>query len=176
MSNEVRIFRGLKSKIEPLVDEGIYFSTDTHELIISDGSIKFSVSDIEILNNDSDRTSLLAPLNKFYYVKDTNALWYYNGSWSQLNRGTDTLVTDWNNAKESGFYHSATGALNGPITDVSLSGNVIKSGNLIIQQIYPEDTSKEELVYYLRKGFVADSLVTWTKWFITKLSLEEYTI
>lgn len=86
----------------------------------------------------------------------------------------DKNIEDWNSAVTSGFYHSEAGAANGPVTDVPLAGNIITSGNLVIQQVYPEDTSKEELVYYLRKGFVANSAVTWTKWFITNLYLEEY--
>lgn len=55
-----------------------------------------------------------------------------------------------------------------------LSGYVITSGNLIIQQLYPEDTSTEELIYYIRKGFNTNGNITWSKWFITNLYMEEY--
>lgn len=82
MPTKVKIYKTVKSTIDKqssLVD-GLYFTTDTHELIVSVDSEKFNVTDIEILKTESNRTSLLAPLTKFYYVLENNTLWYYNGS------------------------------------------------------------------------------------------------
>lgn len=82
MPTKVKIYKTVKSTIDKqssLVD-GLYFTTDTHELIVSVDSEKFNVTDIEILKTESSRKSLLAPLTKFYYVLETNTLWYYDGS------------------------------------------------------------------------------------------------
>ena len=101
------------------------------------------------------------------FVSDTNIT-----NWN--NKLENIIVTDWNNAITSGFYNALAGATNAPDTSVALSGYVITSGNLIIQQLYPEDNSTEELIYYIRKGFNNNGNITWSKWFITNLYMEEY--
>lgn len=99
------------------------------------------------------------------FVSDTNIT-----NWN--NKLENIIVTDWNNAITSGFYNVLAGATNAPDTSVPLSGYIIISGNLIIQQLYPEDTSTEELIYYIRKGFKSNNNITWSKWFITNLYME----
>ena len=69
------------------------------------------------------------------------------------NKLENITIDNWNNAITSGFYSALTGATNAPDTSVPLSGTIITSGNLIIQQLYPEDNNNEELIYYIRKGF-----------------------
>ena len=69
------------------------------------------------------------------------------------------------------IYLGGGGAKNAPDT-VALTGSVIKHGNLIVQQIYPEDSLTDELVLYVRKGFANGDTITWGKWFITNLYLE----
>ena len=101
------------------------------------------------------------------FVSDTNIT-----NWN--NKLENIIVTDWNNAITSGFYNGDKGATNAPDTSVALSGYIITSGNLIIQQLYPEDNSTEELIYYIRKGFNNNGNITWSKWFITNLYMEEY--
>ena len=64
------------------------------------------------------------------------------------------------------------GAKNAPDT-VALTGSVIKQGNLIVQQIYPEDSLTDEMIFYVRKGFINGDNITWSKWYITNLYLEE---
>ena len=93
---------------------------------------------------------------------------------NQNNKLENIIIDNWNNAINSGFYSALAGATNAPDTSVALSGTVITSGNLIIQQLYPEDTSTEELIYYIRKGFKSNGNITWSKWFITNLYMEEY--
>ena len=100
------------------------------------------------------------------FVSDTNIT-----NWN--NKLENIIVTDWNNAINSGFYSALAGATNAPDSSVPLSGTIITSGNLIIQQLYPEDTSTEELIYYIRKGFKSGNNITWSKWFITNLYMEE---
>lgn len=93
---------------------------------------------------------------------------------NQNNKLENITIDNWNNAIASGFYSADKGATNAPDSSVPLSGYVITSGNLIIQQLYPEDTSTEELIYYIRKGFNTNGNITWSKWFITNLYMEEY--
>ena len=81
-------------------------------------------------------------------------------------------ITDWNNAKTAGFYISEKGAANAPISTSAVSGRVIESAGLLVQQVYPEDTSNTELIYYIRKGFINNSNITWSKWYLVNISLE----
>lgn len=70
-----------------------YVSTDTKEFYCDTPSgSRIRISDIEFLNKDSERTSLLAPLNKFYYVLETSKLWYYNESWNQIGPGNPLTI------------------------------------------------------------------------------------
>lgn len=100
------------------------------------------------------------------FVSDANIT-----NWN--NKLENITIDNWNNAINSGFYSALAGATNAPDSSVPLSGTVIASGNLIIQQLYPEDTSTEELIYYIRKGFKSNNNITWSKWFITNLYMEE---
>lgn len=101
------------------------------------------------------------------FVSDTNIT-----NWN--NKLENITIDNWNNAINSGFYSALAGATNAPDSSVALSGTVITSGNLIIQQLYPEDNSNEELIYYIRKGFKSNNNITWSKWFITNLYMEAY--
>lgn len=81
-------------------------------------------------------------------------------------------VTDWNTATAAGQYVSAASATNCPVTTAA-AGNVTVIGNLIVQQVYQEDSSEDELVYFIRKGFKSESTVKWTQWFETTLEFEK---
>ena len=88
------------------------------------------------------------------------------------NKLDNITITDWNNAISSGLYNSAIGE-NSPVSNAPVSGYVMSMGNLIIQQVYPQDSSADELIYYIRKGFKNGSTITWSKWFIINLLMEE---
>ena len=64
----------------------VYFVDDTKELFFDFDSTRVEVKDILILNSDSQRTSILfSPLNKFYFVLDTQKLWLYkDGTWYEI--------------------------------------------------------------------------------------------
>ena len=90
------------------------------------------------------------------------------------NKLEDITINDWNNAIKSGMYNSKPGASNAPVNNIALAGKVIASGRIIIQRLYGEDTSTDEMPYYIRKGFIDNSNnITWTKWFIGLIYLEE---
>ena len=63
----------------------VVFCRDTQELFVdmSTGERK-QITDIIILQTEAERTGLVAPLTKFYYVVETSKLWRYQGSWVSL--------------------------------------------------------------------------------------------
>ena len=45
-----------------------------------------------MLQTDSERTSLLAPISGlFYFVKDTNILWTYQSEWKQITVSPESI-------------------------------------------------------------------------------------
>ena len=71
----------------------VYFVEDTKELFYDFDSKRVGVKDILILEKESERTSILfTPLNKFYFVLETQILWLYkDGSWYKIT-ADNTLV------------------------------------------------------------------------------------
>ncbi|HAU84387.1 MAG TPA: hypothetical protein DCW90_02430, partial [Lachnospiraceae bacterium] len=80
------------------------------------------------------------------------------------NHNHNTSITDWNNAITSGFYISAAGASNAPVSDVGITGNVSATGAMIVQTVYPEEVDDISLTTYTRKGIKNSSTITWAKW------------
>ena len=77
----------------------------------------------------------------------------------------NTSITDWNTATTSGFYISTAGASNVPVSDVGITGYVSATGKIIVQTVYPENTSVTELTSYIRKGIKnSSSSISWTYW------------
>ena len=69
----------------------VYFVDDTKELFFDFDSTRVEVKDILILNTDAQRTNILFnPLNKFYFVLETQKLWLYrNGVWYEISGSVD---------------------------------------------------------------------------------------
>ena len=69
----------------------VYFVQDTQELFYDFDSKRTQVKDIIILETENDRTSsLFNPVNKFYFVMDTQVLWLYNDEqWYQVTKDLD---------------------------------------------------------------------------------------
>lgn len=72
-------------------DGCVYFVDDTKELFFDFDSTRVEVKDILILDTDAQRTNILFnPLNKFYFVLETQKLWLYrNGVWYQISGSVD---------------------------------------------------------------------------------------
>lgn len=68
----------------PVKDGQIIFVLDKKQLIFDFNGQRSEYKQITTLQRDIDRTNILAPITgAFYYVEDTNILWYYkNGWWS----------------------------------------------------------------------------------------------
>lgn len=73
----------------------VYFVEDTKELFYDFGSKRVEVKDILILEKESERTSILfTPLNKFYFVLETQNLWLYkDGTWYKLTSDLSNYYT-----------------------------------------------------------------------------------
>lgn len=77
-----------------ITNGAVYFVSDTKQLCFDYGSTRTFIEDIVVLNNDSDRTSILfAPLNKFYFCLDTSKLYLYkDGTWYTLNSSATVMT------------------------------------------------------------------------------------
>ena len=73
----------------------VYFVEDTKELFYDFGSKRVEVKDILVLSTESERTSILfTPLNKFYFVLETQILWLYkDGSWYKISSDLSNYYT-----------------------------------------------------------------------------------
>lgn len=66
----------------PVNDGQFLILTDTQKLMYDNGDKRIVLGDIIELETESERSALLTPLNKFYFIKNTGVLWRYNsGSW-----------------------------------------------------------------------------------------------
>jgi hypothetical protein len=94
-NTKIQIINTNKSLLETsaISNGSIYFVQDTKELFYDYNSIRSSITDILILATEADRTSVLfTPLNKFYFVLETNALWLYrDGTWYQVSGATEDI-------------------------------------------------------------------------------------
>jgi hypothetical protein len=68
----------------PIRDGQFLIVTDTKKLMYDYGGARITLGDIIELDTEAQRAALVTPLNKFYFVKDTGALWrYQSGTWKE---------------------------------------------------------------------------------------------
>lgn len=126
----------------PIVNGQLIYVSDNQEIYWDTGNIRKQIIDIIILNTDNDFDNLLTPLTKFYYVKESNSLYYYTGtSWLLINSGgADGTVIIWgqltlnaNNWVESTNYFSQQITINGAssVTQVDLLPNYININHML---------------------------------------------
>jgi hypothetical protein len=62
----------------------LIFTYDSRRLYFDlDDNTRIQISDIIELNTELERTSLLVPVDKFYFIFETGVLWRYHlGAWS----------------------------------------------------------------------------------------------
>lgn len=86
MSAIVKFYHTVDSKLAqlPVRDGNLVFVTDTKKMYLDINGNRLPYIDIQILSQETDRTSILAPIEGFYYVEETNVLWRYKGSWKQV--------------------------------------------------------------------------------------------
>lgn len=96
-------------QIIPIKDGQFLIVTDTYKLIYDFGTTRIELSDIIDLDTEAQRIGLLTPLSKFYFVKETAALWRYDGEWKNLSSGGGSsdfrtgflLANNWSNGQQT---------------------------------------------------------------------------
>lgn len=78
----------------PISNGQLIYTKDSYELYWDTNQQRQKISDIIVLNTESERTQILAPLAKFYYVKDTNKFYYYFVDWVQINSSSDSYTKE----------------------------------------------------------------------------------
>ena len=64
------------------ISEGQFLMTsDTKNVFYDLAGERIQLTDIIELDTEAQRKAILAPLNKFYFVKDTGILWRDNNGW-----------------------------------------------------------------------------------------------
>lgn len=86
MSAIVKFYSTVSSKLSELsvVDGQLIFVTDTKQIYLDNRGLRLGYNDIQVLPSDSSRQEMLAPVEGFYFVEDTNILWRYHGEWKQI--------------------------------------------------------------------------------------------
>ena len=74
--------------IIPIKEGQFLMTTDTRSIFYDLGDRRIQLTDILELNTEAERKALIAPVNKFYFIKDSGALWRYNnGAWIEWPSG-----------------------------------------------------------------------------------------
>lgn len=106
MSAIVKFYHTVDSKLAqlPVRDGNLVFVTDTKRMYLDIKGNRLPYVDIQILPQETDRTSILAPTEGFYYVEETNVLWRYKGSWKQVtpNNMTPLFFGDYDSFPDQG--------------------------------------------------------------------------
>lgn len=86
MSAIVKFYHTTQSKLAqlPVSDGNLVFVTDTKKMYLDINGNRLAYTDIQVLPEESDRTSILAPIEGFYYVEETNILWRYKEGWKKV--------------------------------------------------------------------------------------------
>lgn len=86
MSAKVKFYYTVASKLAdlPIVDGRVIFVSDTRSFYLDMKGVRLEYRDIQVLPSESDRTSILAPVEGFYFVDDTNVMWRYKNGWHQI--------------------------------------------------------------------------------------------
>lgn len=115
------------TSVIPVQEGRFLMTTDTRNIFYDTGDSRIQLTDILDLETEQERQGLLAPVNKFYFVKDTGVLWRYsNGSWIKWSSGggsggasevyTATLTASgWADGKQRVAIDGMSGTQNGVV-------------------------------------------------------------
>lgn len=86
MSAIVKFYHTTQSKLAqlPVSDGNLVFVTDTKKMYLDINGNRLGYQDIQVLPSETDRTSILAPIEGFYYIEETNILWRYKEGWKKV--------------------------------------------------------------------------------------------
>lgn len=106
---------GERVKTLSIKDGNLIFVQDKHRIALDFGGKRRFYNQIEELNTEAERQSLLAPISGMYYfVIDTATLWTYQSDWVQVTSKPEEIVfigatlPELGNAKESTLYVNKT--------------------------------------------------------------------
>ena len=68
----------------PVSDGNLIFVRDTRRIYLDMNGNRIGYTDITVLDKETDRTAILAPVEGFYYVEETDIFWRYKGGWKQI--------------------------------------------------------------------------------------------
>lgn len=116
MGYNFRVYETVKSKAEntgicPIMPGQYLICTDSGDVYYDTGdNVRKHLTDIIDLATEEERLAVLAPLDKFYFVKSTAHFWrYLNGEWADLTSGGGESVAvyatlsanAWQNAQQT---------------------------------------------------------------------------
>ena len=84
---------GEQVKNLPIKDGNFIFVQDKHRIALDFGGKRRFYNQIEELNTEAERQSLLAPITGMYYfIIDTATLWTYQSEWIQITSKPEEIV------------------------------------------------------------------------------------
>lgn len=119
-------------KNTPIAKEGILrFTLDSRQLFLDNDSTRFEISDFIKDYTETEIRSILAPLPKFYYAKDTHKILY--------NDGTGWIVVS-EQAEEGKKEEIVRGSLAVGATSINLTSTVTSSDDVLVD-VYCNSTT-----------------------------------
>lgn len=118
---------GERVKDLPIKNGQLIFVQDKHRIALDFNDKRRFYNQIEELNTEFDRTSILAPISGMYYfVVETAVLWTYQGKWIQITSKPEEIVFIGTEMPELGkaqtlYVSSVNGDENISIWDESIS-------------------------------------------------------
>lgn len=115
------------TSVIPIKEGQFLMTTDTRSIFYDLGDSRIQLTDILEIDTENERQALIAPVNKFYFVKDTGELWRYsNGDWLEWPNGgavgsvsepvnATLTVNGWVDSKQVVSVDGLTAAQNGVV-------------------------------------------------------------
>ena len=104
----------------PIKDKQFLIVTDSGDIFYDSDGTRVQLTDIIVLDTESQRLALTSPFEKFYFVKGSGALWRYNNSsWVKYSGGGSTSVdkvlsvASWSDNKQNVEISGLTADQNG---------------------------------------------------------------
>lgn len=73
----------------------VYFVQDSERLFYDLNDRRTEIRDVIILETEAERSSIIAPKNKFYFIVETATLWlYHNGAWVTTSIDADVAADE----------------------------------------------------------------------------------
>lgn len=106
----------------PIKESQFLIVVDSGDIYYDCNGNRVHLTDIVVLDNDAQRTSIATPFDKFYFVKETGALWRYdNGAWVNIS-GSGSIsyekelsVSGWVDGKQNVAIAGLTAVQNGVV-------------------------------------------------------------